>query len=51
MDTSDAVSWWSIKSEDDQIWLMMKHGFDTPFKPKRVTTEEINKLYELEQDS
>lgn len=39
--------WWNMLSEDDQIWIMMKHGFES-FNPKKVTSEQIEKLYKLE---
>lgn len=41
-------SWWKNLSEEDQIWIMMKYGFDNPFNPKRISSEEIEKLYFLE---
>ncbi len=41
-------NWWNFKNEDDQIWLMMAHGFDTPFDPKRVKLDEMIKMYDLE---
>jgi len=44
-------SWWNFKNEDDQIWLMMKYGYDTPFDPKRVTIAEIIKMYDAEHSS
>ena len=40
--------WWNNLSTDDKMWLMMKYGFDTPFKPSRVTSDEITKLYSSE---
>ena len=40
-------SWWGMLSEDDQIWIMMRYGFET-FKPKNLTSEQIEKLYTLE---
>lgn len=40
-------NWWNNLSEDDQIWLMMTHGFES-FNPKKVTQEQIKCLYELE---
>jgi hypothetical protein len=49
--TDVSRSWWNFKSEDDQIWLMMKYGYDTPFDPKRVKVAEMVKMYEAEQRS
>lgn len=46
--TNDIRNWWTSKGEDDQIWLMMKYGFSTPFDPKRVKTDEIVKIYNSE---
>lgn len=40
-------NWWNSLSTDDQMWIMMKYGFDN-FNPSRVTQEEIVKLYKLE---
>lgn len=41
-------SWWNFMNEEDQIWLMMKYGYDNPFDPKRVKSEEMTKIYKLE---
>jgi len=41
--------WWNNLSTDDQMWLMVKYGFNTPFNPNRVISDEINKLYDLEK--
>ena len=40
-------SWWRVLSEDDQMWIMMKCGFEK-FNPKNVTSEQIQKLYTIE---
>lgn len=45
----DKHSWWNFQSEDEQIWLMMKYGWDTPFNPNRVRYEEMEKMYDLEK--
>ncbi len=58
-DTSDGqltipdviLSWWNFMNEDDQIWLMMKYGYDNSLSPKRVKREEIIKMYKLEHGS
>lgn len=42
--------WWNNLNNDDQMWLMMKYGFDTPFNPNRVTNDQIIKLYNLEHN-
>ena len=39
--------WWNNLSEDEQIWIMMKHGFES-FNPKKVNQNQIKNLYELE---
>ena len=39
--------WWNMQSLDNQIWLLMKHGFEN-FNPKNVKLEQISKLYKLE---
>lgn len=41
--------WWNNLNIDDQMWIMMKYGFDT-FKPNCVTNDQIIKLYNLEHD-
>lgn len=45
----DYRKWWNYKSEDEQIWLMMKHGFSNPFDPNRVKISEIEKMYKIEE--
>ena len=49
--TDVSRSWWNAKSEDDQIWLMMKYGYHTPFDPKRVKVAEMAKMYYAEHRS
>lgn len=46
---TQAREWWNDKSEDDQMFLMMRHGFTIPFNPSRVTITEIQNMYKLEQ--
>ncbi len=43
-----SCSWWNLKSEDDQIWLMLKYGYGTPVDPKRVKVSDMVKIYEAE---
>lgn len=38
-------SWWNFQSKDDQIWLMMKYGYDDPLNPERVKVDEMVKMY------
>lgn len=42
------LTWWGLQNEDDKMWLMMKYGFNNPFKPERLTEEEIFKIYNIE---
>ena len=42
--------WWNFMNKDDQIWLMMKYGYDNPFDPKRLKSDEIIKIYKLEHE-
>ncbi len=44
-------NWWNNMNEDNQIWLMMKYGYLTPFDPKRVKVAEMIKMYEAEHKS
>ncbi len=46
----DYDNWWNMKSEDDQMWLMMCCGFSTPFDPKRVKSDEKKKIWKLVQE-
>ena len=41
--------WWNKLCKEDQMWIMMKYGFET-FNPNIVTTEQIIKLYNLEHN-
>ena len=42
--------WWYNLSTDDQVWMMMKYGFEN-FNAGRVTSNEIIKLYNLEHET
>ena len=41
--------WWNNKSYDDQIWLMMKHGY-FPHEPKTIKYSDIKEIYNLEHN-
>jgi len=43
----DARLWWEDLTEDDQIWILMKHGFEN-FNLKNITAEQILEIWELE---
>lgn len=44
---SDSRLWWDDLTEDDQIWMMMQHGFDK-FNPQNITSQQILEIWELE---
>lgn len=44
-----AINWWKFQSEDEQIFLMMKYGYNNPFDPQRVKQDEILKIYQNEK--
>jgi len=54
MNTSDqndiGRNWWNFQSEDEQIFLMMKYGYSTPFDPKRVKVSEMVAMYKREKN-
>ncbi len=44
---SDSRLWWDDLTEDDQIWMIMQHGFDK-VNPQNITSQQILEIWELE---
>jgi hypothetical protein len=50
-DSDVSRNWWNSKNEDEQMFLMLKYGYNSPFKPERVKVEEMVKMYNAEHSS
>ena len=46
----DYKGWWGLKNKEDQMWIMMKYGFNTPFDPSRITLHQLEEIYNLENE-
>ena len=47
----DADAWWKKIGHDEQMFMMMKYGFDNPFTPSRVTSEQVKNIYSIEKNN